>query len=111
MAQNAAVQQAIQGALLQSLQVAEEKIDNELEKLEKLDEDDLESIRRKRIEEMKQAQKMKQKWAVQGHGTYEEISDQKEFFKKVKAASVWLHTSIVRPHGGAVSSTSTSKSS
>lgn len=30
MAQNAAVQQAIQGALLQSLQVAEEKIDNEL---------------------------------------------------------------------------------
>ena len=32
MAQNAAVQQAIQGALLQSLQVAEEKIDNELGK-------------------------------------------------------------------------------
>lgn len=60
---------------------------------------------------MKQAQKMKQKWAVQGHGTvrqmvfirikrahiltcavwrlivqYEEISDQKEFFKKVKGS-------------------------
>ena len=51
-----------------------------------MDEDDLEGIRRKRIEEMKKAQKAKQKWMAQGHGSYEEISDQKEFFKRVKGS-------------------------
>lgn len=80
------VQEALAGALLQSLQVAEEKLDSELERLDKMDEDDLENIRRKRIEQMKQAQKMKQKWAVQGHGSYETITDEKEFFKRVKGS-------------------------
>lgn len=50
----------------------------------KLDEDDLEAIRRKRIEQMKKAQKAKKEWAAAGHGSYTEISDQKEFFAAVR---------------------------
>ena len=56
------------------------------ERLEKLDEDDLEGIRRRRLEQMKKAQKAKQKWAANGHGQYLEITDQKEFFKQVKGS-------------------------
>lgn len=48
----------------QILKAAEEQLDAELEKLEKLTEDDLESIRNKRIQEMKLRQQAMQTWKV-----------------------------------------------
>eukprot|EP00441_Pelagodinium_beii_P034335 CAMPEP_0197629660 /NCGR_PEP_ID=MMETSP1338-20131121/7424_1 /TAXON_ID=43686 ORGANISM="Pelagodinium beii, Strain RCC1491" /NCGR_SAMPLE_ID=MMETSP1338 /ASSEMBLY_ACC=CAM_ASM_000754 /LENGTH=133 /DNA_ID=CAMNT_0043200739 /DNA_START=113 /DNA_END=511 /DNA_ORIENTATION=+ len=84
-AQVAAVQQAVSAVVLDSLLKQEEELDKEIETLDKkLDEDDLEAIRRKRIEQMKKAQKAKKEWAAAGHGSYTEISDQKEFFAAVK---------------------------
>ena len=48
----------------QILKAAEEQLDAELEKLEKFTEDDLETIRDKRIQEMKLRQQAMQTWKV-----------------------------------------------
>jgi len=46
----------------QILKAAEEQLDAELNKLDQLTEDDLENIRKKRIEEMKKKQALQQEW-------------------------------------------------
>ncbi len=52
--------------------------------MENLDDNDLESIRKRRIEAMKNAQLQKVEWEKNGHGTYAELSDEKEFFEVCK---------------------------
>eukprot|EP00929_Paragymnodinium_shiwhaense_P090683 TRINITY_DN50836_c0_g1_i1.p1 TRINITY_DN50836_c0_g1~~TRINITY_DN50836_c0_g1_i1.p1 ORF type:complete len:208 (+),score=38.39 TRINITY_DN50836_c0_g1_i1:72-626(+) len=74
-------------ALLSTLSKAEEKIDEEIDRLDRLEEDDLESIRRKRLETLKSNQRQKQQWRALGHGTYEECPDQKAFFDMCKKSS------------------------
>lgn len=51
-------------SLLQNhiLKAAEEQLDAELERLDRLTEDDLEDIRKKRIQEMKKRQEEKLQW-------------------------------------------------
>ena len=53
------VQEMIQ---TQILKAAEEQIDAEINKLEQLTEDDLDTIRQKRMQEMKQKQNMQREW-------------------------------------------------
>ena len=53
------IQEMIQSQILKA---AEEQLDAEISKLETLTEDDLENIRKKRIEEMKQKQVKQQEW-------------------------------------------------
>ena len=48
----------------QILKAAEEQLDAEIEKLDQLTEDDLEDIRRKRIQEMKERQQQSQQWKI-----------------------------------------------
>lgn len=50
---NQVVQQALEQNLLQIAQQMEQQVDAELNKLENLEEDDIDRIRQKRIEEMK----------------------------------------------------------
>ncbi|XP_045783243.1 thioredoxin domain-containing protein 9 [Maniola jurtina] len=66
--------------LQQVAQTVEKQLDNELERLDTLDNSDLEVIRRQRIAEMKQRAIQKQEWLAMGHGEYSELSDEKEFF-------------------------------
>jgi len=66
--------------LLQAAQVMEEQVDDEISKLERMDEDELEILKQKRIDAMKKAQEKKQGYLKQGHGEYEEIPEEKEFF-------------------------------
>lgn len=76
----------------QILKAAEEQLDAEISKLETLTEDDLENIRKKRIEEMKQKQVKQQEWRANGHGEYSELSEEKEFFEvSKKSANVVCH--------------------
>lgn len=53
-------------------------------RLENLEEDDLEVIRRQRMEQMKKAQKDRIEMLSHGHGKYEEVADEKEFFEATK---------------------------
>lgn len=76
----------------QILKAAEEQLDAELNKLDQLTEDDLENIRKKRIEEMKKKQALQQEWRANGHGEYTEIPEEKEFFEvSKKSGNVVCH--------------------
>jgi len=70
--------------LMKTAQVMEEQVDAEMKRLETMDEDDLEILKRQRIEAMKKLQEKKQQWMQQGHGEYEEIPEEKEFFNVTK---------------------------
>jgi len=67
-----------------ALEEKEEELDNEIKRLDNLKEDDLEEIRRKRLEQMKKSASESLKLKSIGHGQYLEISDEKEFFDCAK---------------------------
>ena len=70
--------------LLNAAKIMEEQVDKEIADLDKLDEDELEVIKRRRIEMMKKQQEKKADWRAQGHGEYSEIPEEKEFFNVTK---------------------------
>ncbi|KAL4230815.1 Thioredoxin domain-containing protein 9 [Mactra antiquata] len=84
MNQNAAVQNALEGHLLQATKVVEQQLDAEIERLDKMDEDDFDALRQRRMDALKKAQQQKQEWMTQGHGQYSEVADEKEFFDACK---------------------------
>lgn len=54
------VAKALEQQVLQSARLVEEQVDAELEKLQTMDEDDLERLKERRLEALKKAQKQKQ---------------------------------------------------
>ena len=84
MDQHAMVQAAIEQNVLNIAKQMEDQLDSQLNKMDNLDEDDLEGIRRKRIDDLKRMQAKKQQWLANGHGEYREILGEKEFFKEMK---------------------------
>lgn len=80
----AAVQNALEGHLLQATKVMEQQLDSEIERLDKMDEDDFDVLRQRRMDALKKAQQQKQEWMTQGHGQYSEVADEKEFFDACK---------------------------
>jgi len=73
--------------LMKAATLVEEQIDQELHRLDKLDEDDLERIRQKRIQQLKKKQQQKQDWLTNGHGEYSELADEREFFDACKKST------------------------
>jgi len=74
----------LEGALVQAAKAMEEQLDAEIEKLEKLDEDGLEALKAKRMQALKKQQEKKREWLSNGHGEYQEIPEEKEFFEVTK---------------------------
>ncbi|XP_046377276.2 thioredoxin domain-containing protein 9-like [Haliotis rufescens] len=74
----------LENQLLQAAKVVEGQVDAEIEKLEKMDDDDFEALKRRRMEAMKKASQQKQEWLAQGHGDYSEVANEKEFFEECK---------------------------
>ncbi|KAH0562757.1 thioredoxin domain-containing protein 9 [Cotesia glomerata] len=74
----------IQQKVLEVANQVEKQLDAELEQLERLDSDDLEKLREKRLKELKQIHHQKQTWIAAGHGEYNEIYNEKEFFEVSK---------------------------
>jgi len=70
--------------LIEAAAVVEEQLDAEIANLEKMDEDEMEKLKMKRLEALKKAQEKKQGWLTQGHGEYQEIPEEKEFFNVTK---------------------------
>merc|ERR1719194_375841 len=81
----AQVQQAIEGQVLAAAQQMEDALDEKLHELENLDEDDLERVKQRRLDEMKKRHQQVQRWRADGHGEYREIHGEKDFFKEAKA--------------------------
>ncbi|XP_056610102.1 thioredoxin domain-containing protein 9 [Triplophysa dalaica] len=78
------VAKALEQQMLQSVRIVEEQLDAEMTKLDRLDEDELEQLKERRLESLRKAQKQKQEWISQGHGEYREIPSEKDFFAEVK---------------------------
>ncbi|KAK8738796.1 hypothetical protein OTU49_003676 [Cherax quadricarinatus] len=74
----------VEKQLVAATQIIEQQLDAEIEKLESLDADDLDAIRRERLAAMKERQQKKQEWISNGHGEYSELCDEKEFFETTK---------------------------
>lgn len=80
----AQAQAAVERQIYEMAKGIEDTVDEQLHKMENLTEDDLENIRRKRLEAMKATHNKRQQWLQQGHGEYREIFGEKEFFAEMK---------------------------
>ncbi|KAJ0989015.1 hypothetical protein J5N97_007371 [Dioscorea zingiberensis] len=79
------VKQIIEQQVLTVAKAVEDKLDEEIFALERLDLDDLEALRERRLQQLKKAAERRSRWASLGHGEYTEISE-KDFFSAVKAS-------------------------
>lgn len=70
--------------LMKAAQIVEEQVDKEINRLDSMDENEVDLIRRRRMEELKRMQKTKAEMLSLGHGKYEEVADEKEFFEATK---------------------------
>uniref|UniRef100_A0A2P2HX91 Thioredoxin domain-containing protein 9-like n=1 Tax=Hirondellea gigas TaxID=1518452 RepID=A0A2P2HX91_9CRUS len=62
-------------------QIIETQVDAEIERLDNLDGDELENIRKERMAAMRKRALKKNEWIANGHGEYRELSEEKEFFE------------------------------
>ncbi|KAL2925016.1 Thioredoxin domain-containing protein 9-like protein [Bienertia sinuspersici] len=83
---NPNVQQIIEKQVLTVAQAMEEKLDEEIAALDRLEDDDIEVLREKRLKQMKKMAEKRSRWISLGHGEYSEIPSEKEFFSTVKAS-------------------------
>ncbi|KAL6546138.1 hypothetical protein OROGR_010012 [Orobanche gracilis] len=84
--ENPKVQEILENQVLTVVKAVEDKIDDELAALDRLDSDDLEVLRERRLQQMKKVAEKKSRWVTLGHGEYSEIPGEKEFFSVVKAS-------------------------
>lgn len=70
--------------LMKAAKIVEEHIDNEMNRLDNIDENEISMIRRRRMEELRKIQRTKAEMLSLGHGKYEEVADEKEFFEATK---------------------------
>ncbi|RZF33575.1 hypothetical protein LSTR_LSTR008221 [Laodelphax striatellus] len=74
----------IQNQVLQVAEQVEKHLDSELQRLDELDSDGIEQLRQQRLKQLKEHAKQKQIWLANGHGEYEELAEEKEFFNATK---------------------------
>jgi len=63
---------------------AEDALDDEIHKLDKMDGDELEELRRKRLEGMQTAHAQRKSYLERGHGVVNDLEDERAFFDKMK---------------------------
>ncbi|KAL8188917.1 hypothetical protein R6Q57_029437 [Mikania cordata] len=80
------VQEIIEKQVLTVAKAVEDKIDEEIAALDKLDLDDIEVLRERRLQQMKKMAEKRSRWVSLGHGEYTEIFSEKDFFTIVKAS-------------------------
>lgn len=80
----AAAANLVEQAVLHVAQQLEQQVDAEIGKLNQLEEDDIETIRAKRLEQLKKQAAQKQEWLAKGHGTVTEVTLEKEIFELMK---------------------------
>ena len=84
--ENPKIQEVIEKQVLTVAQAVEDKLDEEIAALERLDDDDLEALRERRLQQMKKMAEKRSRWISLGHGEYTEVPVEKDFFSIVKAS-------------------------
>ncbi|KAL7002878.1 hypothetical protein U1Q18_004037 [Sarracenia purpurea var. burkii] len=80
------VQEILEKQVLTVAKAFEDKIDDEIAALDRLDLDDIEVLRERRLQQMKKMAEKRSRWMALGHGEYSEIPSEKDFFSIVKAS-------------------------
>ncbi|CAL5440689.1 unnamed protein product [Camellia sinensis] len=83
---NSKVQEIIEKQVLTVAKAVEDKIDDEIHALDRLDLDDIDVLRERRLQQMKKMAEKQSRWIALGHGEYSEIPAEKDFFSVVKAS-------------------------
>ncbi|CAK7330051.1 unnamed protein product [Dovyalis caffra] len=83
---NPNVQEIIEKQVLTVAKAVEDKIDDEIAALDRLDLEDIEALRERRLQLMKKMAEKRSRWISLGHGEYTEIPSEKDFFSVVKAS-------------------------
>lgn len=82
----------INNQLLQVTKTIEKQVDAAIEQIDNLNVNDLESLRRKRIQELKEKEAKHREWLANGHGSYDELAEEKMFFDVIKKSeNVIIH--------------------
>lgn len=74
----------MQEQLLHITKQIERQVDATLEQIENLDVNDLESLRKTRIKELKEREEKRRRCLELGHGSYEQLAEEKMFFDVIK---------------------------
>ncbi|CAH0564663.1 unnamed protein product [Brassicogethes aeneus] len=75
---------ALENQLLNVTKQIEKQIDQTIELIDNLDVNDLEAIRKARVDELRKLEGKKREWMLNGHGKYEELAEEKMFFDIIK---------------------------
>lgn len=81
------MEQLIQQQIVSAATEVERQLDSELNALDSMTSDELQALRNQRLNEMKTLAKKKQEWLNNGHGEYDELSGEKEFFEVSKKST------------------------
>lgn len=74
----------VENQLLQVTKAIEKQVDDTIERIDNLDVNDLEELRKNRIKEMQKQEARKREWLQNDHGKYEELPEEKSFFDVIK---------------------------
>jgi thiol-disulfide isomerase/thioredoxin len=77
---------AAEHALLQVAEQIERAIDDEMSRIDNMDDDDLIELRKRRMNQLKETDKRRNEWLQKGHGVYDEVQDLQHFFNIVKTS-------------------------
>ncbi|KAG1326949.1 putative Thioredoxin domain-containing protein 9 [Cocos nucifera] len=77
--------QILEQQVLTVAKAVEDKLDDQIAVLDRLDLDDLEALRERGLQQLKKMAERRSKWISLGHGDYSEIAE-KDFFAAVKAS-------------------------
>lgn len=80
------VEKALESALVDAAKTLEKEVDTEIERLNSLQDDDLEAIRRRRLAQLQKAAEERAVWRRNGHGTMHTLTE-KDFFARAKGTS------------------------
>ncbi|KAI7987863.1 hypothetical protein LOK49_LG13G00786 [Camellia lanceoleosa] len=84
--ENSKIQEIIEKQVLTVAKAVEDKIDDEIHALDRLDLDDIDILRERRLQQMKNMAEKRSRWIALGHGEYSEIPIEKDFFSVVKTS-------------------------
>jgi len=85
-ASHSELQDVVAKQVLRALREKEQELDEEVGRLSNLNEDDLEQLRLKRMNDMKKRSQQLQELRGLGHGEYQELFEQQDFFSASKAS-------------------------
>ncbi|KAF5396594.1 Thioredoxin domain-containing protein 9 like [Paragonimus heterotremus] len=86
-AKQGASQKILETQLMKAAQALEDTMDEQLNRLDNLNEDDLEQIRQRRLKQMKEESLKRSEWLAAGHGVYSELSSERDFFDACKKST------------------------